>query len=258
MVGLRYAPGSAHLIATGGAVVLIDAGISTDLLTRIWREVDEGRGLAAVLEALSGAFGTSLTAIPPFVVAVAESDGVRLAVRGDILVTVEGPAGVENITGTGVTTWSERSRPGGAHGDPRRSGPSTAPAIELPLRDGVVRAAALVAEWADAAAPAPARVVPFSGSTTGPVHDDGLLPPDSRGTAAEPHAPILRTVQAEDEPAEPARAGRAGRRCRRRRRAAAPLLRTRPPRPLLRTRPPGRGRVFRRLPPRGSSTRRRC
>jgi hypothetical protein len=34
-------------------------------------------GIGAVLEALTSAFGTSLTAIPPFALAIAEAGGVR-------------------------------------------------------------------------------------------------------------------------------------------------------------------------------------
>ncbi|MBN9192429.1 FHA domain-containing protein [Microbacterium sp.] len=199
MVGIRYAPGSAHLVATRGAVVLIDAPISTELLTRIWSEVDEGRGLAAVLEALSGAFGTSLTSIPPFVVAVGEADGVRLAVRGDILVTVDGPGGVENITGTGVTTWSEQVVAAARMTVRIGQGPSTSPSVELPLRDGVVRAAALIADWTDAAAPRPAsesRGVPFSGSAVDPSRPV----PAVSGISVPSDPPVLRTVQGEPEP----------------------------------------------------------
>jgi hypothetical protein len=183
MVGIRYAPGAPYVIATRGAVVLIDADIAPDLLTRIWREVDDGRGLAAVLEALSGAFGTSLTAIPPFVVAVAEEGGVRIAVRGDILLTATGSAGTENITGTGVTTWSERlvaaTRTAIRLGS---SGPQPEEQAFLPLRDGVVRASALVIDWTDTSSAAPSGVVP---PAMPDLHSAGVVPVAARTSAAE-------------------------------------------------------------------------
>ena len=69
-----------------------------------------GRGLAAVLEALTGAYGTSLSAIPPFAVVLAEGDSVRLAVRGDIALDVEATTEPSAVSGTRRDDV-ERARP---------------------------------------------------------------------------------------------------------------------------------------------------
>ncbi|QAY59937.1 FHA domain-containing protein [Microbacterium protaetiae] len=146
MTSLRYAPGSAHLIAAGEAIVVIDGEASADLLAAIWREVGAG-GLAAVLQALTGAYGTTLSAIPPFAVAVAESGGVRIAVRGEITVTATAPTQqTTHLTGAGVTTWSEQVIAGVVRTEISLQSGATADAL-LPLRDGVVGVSALVVDW---------------------------------------------------------------------------------------------------------------
>jgi hypothetical protein len=139
----RYSPGDIPVVITAHGIVVLAADTSPTLVSRIWTQVGAGRGLAAVLEALTGAYGTSLSAIPPFAVVIAEGDAVRLAVRGDIAVDVEMSTESERVSGTGVTTWSERLL-----SDVSRvlveAAPPTAPA-DLPITDGVVLAA--VVEW---------------------------------------------------------------------------------------------------------------
>ena len=104
----RYSPGDIPVVVTPRGIVVLAADTSPTLVSRIWVQVGAGRGLAAVLEALTGAYGTSLSAIPPFAVVLAEGDSVRLAVRGDIAVDIEMSTESERVSGTGVTTWSER------------------------------------------------------------------------------------------------------------------------------------------------------
>jgi hypothetical protein len=194
MVALRYAPGRAHVVATGATVVLIDADVATDLLTRLWHEVETGRGLAAVLEALAGAFGTSLTAIPPFLVAVREEDGVRLAVRGDIAVTATGERGPLTLTGTGVTTWSEQVVPGVSTTEIAVAGADAAPAgARLPLRDGVVRADAVFVEWGTDAAPAAGSEAGAAASTARDTSVSDASGGDAT-TDAAPDAPADATA----------------------------------------------------------------
>ncbi len=77
------------LAADGDAVVLLSPAVSAATAAGVWRGLGAG-GIGAVLEALTGAFGTSLTAIPPFALAIAEAGGARVAVRGDVEVVVEG------------------------------------------------------------------------------------------------------------------------------------------------------------------------
>src|SRR5690606_35259432 len=137
-----YAPGDAHALVTAHGVALVPADLSPQLLTRLWGELEQGRGLAAVLDALTGAFGTSLTAIPAFAVALAENGALRLAVRGGLEITVETAFGAEQVSGAGVTTWTERLVSGAVRASLRT--PEWKDAAALPIRSGVVRASALV------------------------------------------------------------------------------------------------------------------
>ncbi|WP_375386239.1 FHA domain-containing protein [uncultured Microbacterium sp.] len=153
-----------RLIVTDDGVALLGGDLPAALVTRIWTQVSEGRGLAAVLEALTGAFGTSLAAIPPFAVALVEGGSVRLAVRGSLAASIESGVGaesvsVESVSGEGVTTWTERVFDGVVRVELAPTGGSPEPA-ELPLRDGVVLASAVewvVREGSVDAAPPPAR-----------------------------------------------------------------------------------------------------
>ena len=139
----RYSPGGIPVVVTPRGIVVLAADTSPTLVSRIWVQVGAGRGLAAVLEALTGAYGTSLSAIPPFAVVLAEGDSVRLAVRGDIAVDIEMTTESERVSGTGVTTWSERVLSDVTRVLVEAAAP-TAPA-DLPIADGVVLAA--VVEW---------------------------------------------------------------------------------------------------------------
>nr|WP_274636824.1 FHA domain-containing protein [Microbacterium bovistercoris] len=204
MVAVRYAPGQAHLVATRATVVLIDADIATDLLTRIWRQVDEGRGLAAVLEALTGAFGTSLVAIPPFVVAVAEPDGLRVAVRGDITVTALGGDAPARLTGVGVTTWSERVLSGITRTEIQLSAPGDGGDVRLPLRDGVVRASAVTVDWTheDAAADRSEPVPAVTATVPVPAVPEEPAPAAVQEPVAEEPEPEAEPEESEPKPAE--------------------------------------------------------
>lgn len=121
-----------------GALAALSPVVSAATAATIWRGLGTG-GIGAVLEALTGAFGTSLAALPPFALAIAEPGGVRVAVRGDVEIIVEGD-GVEAVSGTGVATWTERFLPGAVRATIVPAGATTAPAADVPLRSGVVRA----------------------------------------------------------------------------------------------------------------------
>ncbi|MCG7415258.1 hypothetical protein MHK74_11895, partial [Microbacterium aurum] len=156
---VRYRPAATGwwVAAENGAVAVLAPAVSAGTATAVWRKVGGG-GIGAVIEALTGAFGTSLSAIPPFALAVAEAGGVRVAVRGAVEVVVEGDGGAESVSGEGVATWTERFLPGAtritivpepaadAGGDAGVGGGADAADENVPLRSGVVRAVMIVAD----------------------------------------------------------------------------------------------------------------
>jgi hypothetical protein len=146
-----YAPGTTPIAVTPRGFAVLEPGTSAALLGRIRALVAEGRGLGGVIEALTGAYGASLTAIPSFAVALPEGDGVRIAVRGDFAFEVDA-ATPERVSGTGVTTWTERVIPAVVRVALTSSEPDASSPAEWEIADGVVLAAGIV--W-DAAAPRP-------------------------------------------------------------------------------------------------------
>lgn len=179
-----YAAGDALALITPTSATLVDAEVPAAAIATLWRQLDEGRGLAAVLEALTGAFGTSLAAIPAFAVALREGDNLRVAVRGSLEVVVRSAVGDETVSGAGVTTWSERLVTGATGATLRLAGVDGA--ADLPIRDGVVRASAVVLGGDDEdAAPSPASAPSAAAQpaviTTGvpSALSETLLPQDS-------------------------------------------------------------------------------
>lgn len=196
-------------------MALIAADLSSPTLSRIWEQMRAGGGFPAVLGALTGAFGTSLTAIPPFAVVLLEGGSARIAVRGDLVVEVRTGSGSELVTGSGVTTWLERVI---AAPDAMTLRGRVAVPTDLPVRDGVVLAAAVtvtvsangteaatgevapVASAVAAAAPGPAMApVPAPASSPAP---DARATPDVLATLV----PTSSTVSIPRDPAGPAEA----------------------------------------------------
>lgn len=155
-----YSPGESLVAATPHGVVVLEPGSPVSVAAQVRVLVAEGRGLGGVIEALTGAYGASLTTMPSFAVALAEGGSVRVAVRGGFVLQVES-AGPERISGEGVTTWSERVLDGVVRVTVSSKNASEAAASgspELPVNDGVILASIVAWEPAGAgASSAPTR-----------------------------------------------------------------------------------------------------
>ncbi|WP_433720096.1 FHA domain-containing protein [Microbacterium laevaniformans] len=186
------------LAADGDAVVLLSPAVSAATAAGVWRGLGAG-GIGAVLEALTGAFGTSLTAIPPFALAIAEAGGARVAVRGDVEVVVEGDH-PEAVSGRGVATWTERFVPGAVRVSVAPHPGTHAPAADVPLQSGVVRAdlvEVVLAAASVASAPSVSPVPPAasaSAAAPAPAVAPAEAPADAPSDAEE-------SSDAEEEPA---------------------------------------------------------
>jgi hypothetical protein len=214
MIVGRYAPGRRQAVVTDHGVVVVGADVPLALLERVWLQAAAGRGLPAVLEALTGAFGTSLAAIPPFAVALQETTGVRVVVRGALEIDVETGTGTESLSGVGVTTWTERSLPGvrrvsivdGADGG----------AAEYPICDGIVLVSAIRVDFGDQAdsvgpasassvapsVPAAPYIAPVAPVPV-PEVSEAAVPPQATGDDTVPPAPVDSVPGVETVPALP-------------------------------------------------------
>jgi hypothetical protein len=183
-MSVHYSPGTHPVAVTPQGFAALADDTSPALAARIHALVADGRGLGGVLEALTGAYGTSLSAVPPFAVALAEGGSVRLAVRGSFALDVDGRT-PERVSGEGVTTWTERviaeasrvSLDGGADAAPP----------ELPVADGVVLAGALV--W-----------VPSGAGEAGVVKAEAVPAAESPEPALDPAAGPEPTPAPEADP----------------------------------------------------------
>ncbi len=210
MRAVRYRPdGNAEAwraAVTGSALAVLPPAVTPHAVEGVWRRL-EGGGIGAVLDSLTGAFGTSLAAIPPFGLAVAEGDGVRVAVRGPVSLVVETADGVEEVSGAGVATWTERFLPRAVRVSVDIGAGSDADL--LPIESGVVPAARIVFDLvtrdaAPAAAPVEAPASPVAepaevASSAADVPESDVAESD----AAEPEAPESDAAEQEQEPAEP-------------------------------------------------------
>lgn len=190
MTQVRYRPadGTAWRIAVeGSALAVLSPEVTDQTAEAVWRRVGDG-GIGAVLEALTGAFGTSLSAIPPFALAVVEPAGVRVAVRGPVEIIVDDETGTQVVSGEGVATWTERFLPA-AHRLTVLVGAATPDGPDLPIRSGVVAASA-VTITVDAAAAVAAPAV---------AQQPSAAPAAASAPAPEPVA--VPAVGAEPEPA---------------------------------------------------------
>ncbi|MEP7191355.1 MAG: FHA domain-containing protein [Actinomycetota bacterium] len=142
---VRYSPGPRFVVVGEFAIAVLDPDVSSEVLETIWRTLAAGGDVGEVLQVMTGAYGTNLTAIPPFAVIAPALDGVRLAVRGPLIVRVGGLAGTETVSGVGVTTWHERWVPDPfsveilSADTPAACSPEPL-ATELPIGSGVVKA----------------------------------------------------------------------------------------------------------------------
>ena len=200
-MSVHYSPGTHPVAVTPQGFAALADDTSPALAARIHALVADGRGLGGVLEALTGAYGTSLSAVPPFAVALAEGGSVRLAVRGSFVLDVDGRA-PERVSGEGVTTWTERviaeasrvSLEGGADAAPP----------ELPVADGVVLAGALV--WVPSGAGEAAVVQPEAAvaESPEPAVESPAAVAESPAPAVESPAAVAESPAPAVEPPAPA------------------------------------------------------
>ena len=179
----RYTAGDAYAIATPHGVALVASGVDGAVVEGVWRALAAGDGLAAVLDAATGGPGR-FADVPPFGL-VMRGEPARVLVRGEVEAHVTDAAGRTCVlSGAGVATWSEH-----VVADARAVSLQigTAPAgADLPVVDGIVRAAAVtVTLVADAAS------TPIAAPATA-AHD---LAPEA--VAAEPSSAVAAPPSAE-------------------------------------------------------------
>ncbi|WHE36433.1 FHA domain-containing protein [Microbacterium sp. BDGP8] len=203
MVEVRYVPATGaeqwRVALAPAAAVALPANVSIPTVEAVWRRLEE-RGIGAVIEALTGAFGTSLAAIPDFILAIVEGDGLRVAVRGPVELVVETESGPLSVSGQGVSTWVERHIPGVQRASALFADAADE-AASLPFVEGVVAADSVTVDLTGAR-PGVRPASPFVAAPTTPAVPAPESPAPSSvepPTAAAPASPAPPAAPAEDE-----------------------------------------------------------
>lgn len=104
-------PGDHHALVWPGGAALLDGSVPSTVAAGLWWRMRRTPELGAFLQALAEASGSGLLDLPAFVVALHQGDRFHVAVRGEGQITAILDAGVDTLTGAGITTWAEKSLP---------------------------------------------------------------------------------------------------------------------------------------------------
>lgn len=176
-----YRPGQWYLIVLPGALVALPPDASADVVTRLWERMPQQKTLATVIDVLTSDARGVFASLPSFVAAIAEGPDIRIALRGEVSASVISGAGPREFSGAGVTTWNERFVTDASRVEITLEAAGEDAA--LPVHGGVVRAAAVSAEFESAdevaaiAPPEPARVPEPVEPEPDPVVHDATMEP---------------------------------------------------------------------------------
>ncbi len=188
---VTYEPGGMLTIVADDGIAVLPNGLPQELVDDVWAGLDSGDGVAAVLDALTRAFGAGVASLPPFAVAILQDDAVRTAVRGDLRLGVETLGGSFEVGGDAGDPWTTRlvADALAVHVRPGHDRPATT--SELPIASGAVLASSVRAVFFEAEAEietgAPAGPADEARDAAGPddlaLADTVIVPP--RGPAPE-------------------------------------------------------------------------
>ncbi|MBF4572079.1 FHA domain-containing protein [Herbiconiux sp. VKM Ac-1786] len=203
MSEILYSPGAWRAVVAPGGIAVLPPAVDAALLGRIRAALDSGDGLGAVLSSLAEAFGGGFSALPPFAV-VAFGDGEsRLAVRGEVSVSISEDSGPVVVSGAGVSTWSERAVPSAA-GFVVSTPEASAGGERFAIVSGVVLVSE-VAVASGAAIASPPAAAPTAVVAPAPEAAPEVAPAPSAAPAPEVAPEPAAAPEAEPEPApEPA------------------------------------------------------
>lgn len=202
---LTYLRGSRPAVFADSSVVVLGEDTPAPGLHELWQRILAGDDVGAVIGVLAAGVGGRLLDLPAFAMVVLDPGGARVVVRGHLTVRVGTPDGPVEVSGAGVSTWTERWLPG-ASGATVGSIDHTVPSDGwLPLLGGIVHADAVRcgAPLADPVAPRPAPAVvevpPEAIPTPEPARPNSPQP--KRAPDTEPVSESVPEATPEPEPA---------------------------------------------------------
>lgn len=173
MATYRPDPANGWLAAVRGSVVLLAPSTSASDLVALWPQLGADDPTPQVLDRLTA---TGLATTPPFALVVRHADGdsARVVARGGVTVRV----GDTSISGSGVSTWTERVIDAGASVITVRGGIEGSDAgAELPIVEGIVPAHGVSSGVREAVAPVGPAGSQAPGGTPAPAVIASAAPP---------------------------------------------------------------------------------
>jgi len=146
-------------------VLVVGAAPNDVFVASLWRAIGETDGLQRTLDLLTS---KGLSATPPFALLDFTAQ-LRVIVRGGVTVDVTRAGGVESLSGTGVSTWIERSVDGATGATLTVVDAVAAGVPALPLVTGAAWIAALSVADITAAAPVDAPAAPLAQPVEAPA-----------------------------------------------------------------------------------------
>lgn len=186
MNSLRYLPGDWYALVNDEHIVLLPANTSAEQINGLWTKLAGTTTVEALLSELLSMYQMNIAALPNFAL-VSRDSAPHLVLRGALEFAAQSAAGVEEISGAGVTTWTERKLGEATSWTLRTGSANLEVAFALPIGSGIVRVSSL--SWGTA-----------NGSKAGGPADAA-----STESGAEPQKPTVATPKTA-EPDKPAAA----------------------------------------------------
>lgn len=107
MAHTLWTPGHSLAAVTPDGLIVLEKG-NDELCQKLWKVLNEGVDLSALIHALTQAFSANLMEVPSFAAIIIAGDSLHLAARGAYEVTVRTSKGTEAISAGNVISWEEK------------------------------------------------------------------------------------------------------------------------------------------------------
>jgi hypothetical protein len=110
MAAITYCPGPWLGLVRGGTIVLLEQSAREDVVMAVWDVLGTQPAPESVLGSVVSGYGMDLASIPQFAI-VSFQDKLHAILRGDVILNSDGVGTSTELSGAGVTTWTERLLP---------------------------------------------------------------------------------------------------------------------------------------------------
>lgn len=191
----QWVPGSNHGLVWPDGVAVLPGDLDPGAITTLWERLQDVAELPAFLEALGETLHASVLALPDFAVVLFRDRMAHAAARGRFSVQLD----VELISGTGVSTWTERLTV--APREFQLGSGAAAGSSSLPIIGGVVLCSAIISTATSTPRPegeAPAVAEPVHATPPTSEPTPPVVMPEPVQPAAEPDE-FVEQIRAEEQ-----------------------------------------------------------